>query len=113
LSDEGLDKLYGCARALVAASEGEGFGLPLIEAARHGSQVIARDIPVFREIGADGVSYFDGSSAAGLADFIESWLKMPQQDLPDPSRVRTQTWADAAEQAIDVALDRPHANWIA
>lgn len=113
LSDEGLERLYPRARALLAASEGEGFGLPLIEAARHGAQVIARDIPVFREIGADGVSYFDGSSAASLADFIEGWLRKPQQDLPDPARVRTQTWTDAARQALDVVLDRPQANWIA
>ena len=37
-------------RRLLAASEGEGFGLPLIEAARYGLPILARDLPVFREV---------------------------------------------------------------
>lgn len=35
---------------LIAASFGEGFGLPLIEAAQHGLPIMARDIAVFREV---------------------------------------------------------------
>ena len=49
-SDEYLEKIYATSSCLIAAAEGEGFGLPLIEAARHGLPIIARDIPVFREV---------------------------------------------------------------
>ena len=50
ISDEYLDKVYAASTCLIAASEGEGFGLPLIEAAQHKLPIIARDIPVFREV---------------------------------------------------------------
>ena len=35
ISDEYLEKLYNVSACLIATSEGEGFGLPLIEAAQH------------------------------------------------------------------------------
>src|SRR5262249_2265090 len=53
VSDEYLDKVYAASTCLIAASEGEGFGLPLIEAAQHKLPIIARDIPVFREVAGE------------------------------------------------------------
>ena len=53
-SDEFLATLYAHAAALLAPSQGEGFGLPIVEAARHQVAVIARDLPVFREVAGDG-----------------------------------------------------------
>ena len=50
ISDEYLEALYAASSSLIAGSYGEGFGLPLIEAAQHGISFIARDIPVFREV---------------------------------------------------------------
>jgi glycosyltransferase involved in cell wall biosynthesis len=35
----------------------EGFGLPVIEALSCGAPVVASDIPVFRQVGAEAVSY--------------------------------------------------------
>ena len=52
-SDALLSESYAEADALIMASEGEGFGLPLIEAAQHDLPLIARDLPVFREIAGD------------------------------------------------------------
>jgi glycosyltransferase involved in cell wall biosynthesis len=74
VSDEYLDKVYAASDFLIAASEDEGFGLPLIEAARHGVPVIARDIPVFREIGCDSVAYFSAGEPDGLFGTIRSCL---------------------------------------
>src|SRR5690606_5090572 len=59
VSDEALVKLYERTDALIMASEAEGFGLPLIEAAKHGIPLIARDLPVFREVAGEGALYFD------------------------------------------------------
>ena len=59
-SDEMLERLYAGASALIAASHGEGFGLPIVEAARHGAGVIARDLAVFREVAGDHALYFSG-----------------------------------------------------
>ena len=54
----------------LVASEGEGFGLPLIEAARHKPPIIARDIAVFREVANGHVLYFAGREPvfAGIFD---------------------------------------------
>jgi alpha-1,2-rhamnosyltransferase len=66
-SDADLSHLYPRARGLIFPSFVEGFGMPLVEAAHHGARVIASDIPVFREVGGDGVVYFDLLDAASLA----------------------------------------------
>ena len=57
ISDEFLERIYASSKALIAASEGEGFGLPLIEAAQHGLKLIIRDIPVFREVAGENAHY--------------------------------------------------------
>lgn len=79
LSDEGLEKLYECSSGLIAASFGEGFGLPIIEAAHHGVPVLARDIPVFREVGGDSVAFFLDDSKDQLCSQIKAWLEVLQQ----------------------------------
>ena len=58
ISDEYLENIYAESTCLIAASEGEGFGLPLIEAAQKGKPIIARDIKVFREVAGDYAYYF-------------------------------------------------------
>ena len=74
ISDEYLQRIYETSICLIAASDDEGFGLPLIEAARHGIPILARDIPVFREVAGQHASYFGGKEAADLADAVERWL---------------------------------------
>ena len=74
ISDEYLEKIYAASTCLIAASEGEGFGLPLIEAAQHKLPIIARDIPVFREVAGEHAHYFNGLEPQVLADAIKHWL---------------------------------------
>ncbi len=50
LRDADLSRLLRGARALLAPSFGEGYGLPLVEALSLGAPVIASDIAVFREV---------------------------------------------------------------
>ena len=69
-SDATLRGLYRSATSLIAASRDEGFGLPIVEAAKHGLPIIARDIPVFREVGCDGADYFSVTTGKGLSNFI-------------------------------------------
>jgi glycosyltransferase involved in cell wall biosynthesis len=107
ISDEYLEKVYSTSICLIAASYGEGFGLPLIEAAQHKVPIIARDIPVFREVAGEYAYYFDGASADGLAQAIKIWLslyeekKHPQSDLIQPL-----TWQESARQLSDVVLSK-------
>ena len=112
VSDEGLETLYKGASALIAASEGEGFGLPIIEAARYGVPVIARDIPVFREVGGSGISYFAATDGEELAEFLLSWMATDHAKRPDPASVHFQSWRESVEQALDVLLETANARWI-
>lgn len=46
-SDEFLDQVYRISNFLIAASYGEGFGLPVVEASNYGIPILARNIPIF------------------------------------------------------------------
>lgn len=58
-SDEMLSSYLANACALLFPSLVEGYGLPLVEALRCGTPVIASDLPVFREIAGDIPDYLD------------------------------------------------------
>jgi glycosyltransferase involved in cell wall biosynthesis len=101
ISDEYLEKIYGASTCLIAASEGEGFGLPLIEAAQHKLPIIARDIPVYREVAGNQAYYFNGKTPNQLADSVEDWIRLNEQIMvPDSSCMRFLTWKVSAQQLI-------------
>lgn len=98
ISDEYLEQVYAASTCLVAASLNEGFGLPLIEAARHGLPLVARDIPVFREIAGDAAFYFSGETADQLAVALRGWSDQYQRNQhPKPDGIRWSTWQESAE----------------
>lgn len=100
-SDALLLRVYGAASALLAASEGEGFGLPLIEAAQLGLPIIARDLPVFEEVAGKHAYYFSGKTAEALAGCIEAWLALHADDkAPSSSAMPWLTWAESARQLV-------------
>lgn len=102
-SDEFLDEIYAEVAGLVAPSHGEGFGLPLIEAAIHDVPVLARDIPVFREVAGRSASYFEGSSPDALAAAIRAFLDDHLREaLPGSSSMPRLDWATSAGQLVDI-----------
>lgn len=58
VSDEELASLYQHAKAVIVPSLYEGFGLPVAEGLSAACQVIASDIPIFREVAGDHAFYF-------------------------------------------------------
>lgn len=98
-SDTLLLQLYASSSALLAASEAEGFGLPLIEAAQHGLPVIARDLPVFKEIAGEHAFYFSGTSPEALAGSLREWLKLHAagQHVPTSNRIPWLTWEQSTQ----------------
>jgi len=74
ISDEYLERVYAESDCILATSLAEGFGLPIIEAARHGLPIIARDLPVFREVAGEHAEYFDGLDPESLAQAIRNWM---------------------------------------
>lgn len=106
ISDEYLERIYAAADCLIAASEGEGFGLPLIEAGRHELAIFARDIPVFREVAGDHAAYFSGRTADRLAVELEAWVELFNNGgHPRSHGIRFLTWRQSARQLISRVLD--------
>ena len=107
-SDEYLDRIYGQADCLIAASLDEGFGLPLIEAARHGLPILARDIPVFREVAGDAAAYFSGRDGASLATAIDLWLEEFRNGRhPRSEGMKWLSWAESAERLKTILFPGP------
>jgi glycosyltransferase involved in cell wall biosynthesis len=105
VSDEFLAQIYGAASCLIAASKGEGFGLPLIEAAQHNLPIIARDIPVFREVAGAHASYFTSDEPEDLARDVVAWLeKFDAGEHPLSTDMPHLTWAESANQLAEVLL---------
>lgn len=108
-SDGMLSALYKKTSALLMASEAEGFGLPIVEAAQYGLPVIAREIPVFREIAGGHAVYFSGKSPDDIAGVIESWLSMKKSgNVPDSSKMPRFTWKQSAAMMMDIIMN---GNW--
>lgn len=102
-SDEYLERVYGAVDGLLAASEDEGFGLPLIEAAQKGLPILARDIPVFREVAGEHASYFVASEPQQLSTAITQWLEQGLQ--PPSTKMPWLTWQQSAAHLQHLLLD--------
>jgi hypothetical protein len=120
ISDEYLDKVYASCVCLIAPSEGEGFGLPLIEAAKHGLPIIARDIPVFHEVAGSHATYFANKlDCATISESVKNWLDastksnttINQKSASNQAKAKQipwQTWKQSADQLMAVVLG---GNW--
>jgi glycosyltransferase involved in cell wall biosynthesis len=108
-SDEYLEMLYASSSCLIAASEGEGFGLPLIEAAKHQLPVIARDIAVFREVAGEHAFFFNDRSTGDLVKAVRDWLQLFALDQhPGSAGMRWQSWKDSARQLLACIIPDSH-----
>jgi glycosyltransferase involved in cell wall biosynthesis/predicted SAM-dependent methyltransferase len=104
-SDEFLQQLYASSSCLLAASEGEGFGLPLIESAHYQLPIIARDIPVFREVAGDNAHYFNGLHPTELAKSINAWLTLQTNGaIPSSEKMTWNTWTQNTNLVISILL---------
>ncbi len=107
-TDATLKTAYGAATAFVFPSLQEGFGIPLLEAMQCECEIIASDIPVFREICDDAASYFDPHDPDALASCMLSSLNIKDKNkanLSRKSRLTQFTWDDAAMRTEKIYRD--------
>lgn len=105
ISDEYLERIYGTAACLIAASAAEGFGLPLIEAAQRGVPIIARDIPVFREVAGNHAFYFAGASPEDLARAVRDWKALDTTgQAPASTGMSYLTWKESVAMLLETTL---------
>jgi hypothetical protein len=103
ISDEQLKAAYVSSACLIAASSGEGFGLPLIEAAKHKLPIIARDIPVFREVAGEHAFYFNATEPEQLSESLKQWLDLyAKNQNPRSDAMPWMTWEQSATRLLDL-----------
>jgi glycosyltransferase involved in cell wall biosynthesis len=101
IDDDTLQQVYLASTCLLFPSEGEGFGLPLIEAAHHGLPLLVRDLPVFREVAGAHAHYFSGMDGAALAGAVREWLALHAEDrAPTPQGMTWMTWQEQARALL-------------
>jgi len=90
-----VHRVYAGADAVVFPTRYEGFGLPVIEAARHRRRVIVSDIPVFRELGVPAEWRIDFADPEQLAAALAR---------AGPTRLEKEpaTWAECARRTVEV-----------
>jgi glycosyltransferase involved in cell wall biosynthesis len=98
LTDEELVSVYRGAKVLVTPSLMEGYGLTGLEALIVGTPVIASNIPVYREVYKDRVTYFNPESVSELVSVINQTMK---QQKPRPL-IFKRTWDDVAKDIAEV-----------
>lgn len=101
VDDESLVRLYQKAKLFVFPSIYEGFGLPLLEALAAGTPTLASDIPPFRSIGKEYISYFDPFSTEDIAHTLEHALqntKSPKNQSVPKEYLQSYSWNNSAEQ---------------
>ena len=102
VTDAHLHELYTTCTGLIAASEGEGFGLPLIEASRHDLPILARDIPVFRELAGGYATFFDGADPQNLTVVLHDWIvAQAAGTIPRSGKMPFLTWQQSAAMLLE------------
>jgi glycosyltransferase involved in cell wall biosynthesis len=93
-----LERLYADARALVAPSRHEGYGLPVAEALARALPVLASAIAPHVEVGGDAILTFEPGDAASLAVGLEQL---------DDAAVRNRLAAAGLARSQELAAERP------
>ena len=88
VDDKTLWELYRKSRVFAYPSIYEGFGIPTIEALALGVPAVISDVPVFHEVGADLVTYFDPLDPKDIAAKIK--LRLDDANLPSREAVHAQ-----------------------
>ncbi len=101
IADDDLPAVYAAAKTFVFPSLYEGFGIPIVEALSQGTRVLCNDIPPFREVGGDAVTYAD---ATNLAAFAQSLYTVTMCEAPSDTGLVQYSWDDAAQRFYEVLV---------
>ena len=74
--------IKGC-EAFLFPSRAEGFGMPLIEVMEYGKPVIARELPIFRELIGNCICYFkiNEDEEKEISEFVELMCTAQKKDV--------------------------------
>ena len=100
LTEEELPTLVAEASVLAMVSTKEGFGLAAMEALAAGVPVVARELPVLREVLGDAVEY--AVTPAGIAGALGTLLDRPGDPAAGRALAATYTWDRAAASHLEL-----------
>ncbi|OZE83326.1 glycosyl transferase family 1 [Rhodococcus sp. 15-649-2-2] len=98
VDDDELPHLVAQSAVLPFFSTKEGFGLAAMEALAASIPVVARDLPVLREVFGDSVTY--ASSVEAMSSELDRALHEPRDPLPGLALARSLTWDEAARRHL-------------
>jgi alpha-1,3-rhamnosyl/mannosyltransferase len=105
VSDDDLVSLYRGARALLAPSSYEGFGLPVLEAMRLGTPVICARASSLPEVAGDAAAYVhpddDEALAAIAARVLEDDALHARMRVAGLAQSERFSWEDTARATLD------------
>lgn len=112
VENEDLPALVSLATVFVFPSLYEGFGIPLLEAMSQDVPIAASDIPCFREIGANALSYFNPTDLASCVDTLYTLCidEKSRNALQERGRERLSqySWRTSAKFLFDVYTGLSH-----
>jgi glycosyltransferase involved in cell wall biosynthesis len=101
-SDRFIKEILKKTTCLIHASLAEGFGLSLLDAIAHGVPIIARDIPVTREICGDNCFYFTTNDPNIFSDAILEWHNLYLNNShPRVNSIKFISWNESARRTIN------------
>ncbi|HSX07924.1 MAG TPA: glycosyltransferase family 1 protein [Candidatus Saccharimonadales bacterium] len=106
VSDAALKWMYENCQAYIFPSLSEGFGLPGLEAMRHGAAVASSNATCLPEVNGDAAHYFDPldvtDMAAKIAEIIAEPTLKKQLIAKGKAQVAKYSWKRMAEQTLQV-----------
>lgn len=101
-----MDGLYAAAQLVAFPSLAEGFGLPVLEAMKHGTPVATSNISSMPEVGGDAAAYFDPYDVGAMARTIDRLLdddgERARLVAAGRSRAAEFSWERTAEQTAAI-----------
>ena len=95
--------IYQNSTALINASVGEGFGLPLVEASFFGLPLILRDTQIFREIAGDKSWFFSTKEYRELAISLISWIEeYSRGNISSNTDIKVISWRESCNQILEI-----------
>jgi|GEM_PF-509907 len=105
LTDDDVRSLYALGDALFFPSTGEGFGLPLLEAAIHRLPIWCSDLPVHREVLGEAAQFFpaDGDPAT-IATSLRDWIATDRGFQLRKKIWRAASWRQLCKERLEPLL---------
>jgi len=100
-SESELVEILDQSTALISPSRGEGYGLPVVEAALRGLPVLVSDIPIYHEVVGEGGLFFSLDNTDTLCDCvceISQWTDAMRKEKA--AKVPVGTWQQGANELL-------------